>query len=91
MNLEFLLEDLLKRAPVEETAEKVRALASKPFVGRFVKQYLAAPNEQIWQDLFGLCETEEERAQLRQSLDAADWKEEWLNSLKAQLNGGPHA
>lgn len=91
VNLEFLIEDLFAQTAVEETAAKIRTLASKPFVGRFVKQYLAAPNEQIWGDLLDLCETEGERTQLQQSLAAATWKEDWINALKAQLNGGPHA
>lgn len=86
VDIRFLIQDLAAQADPAGTAEKIKALmASKPFARPFLKQYLSAKNEDIWEGLIGLAENETEAADLRKALDACDWREDWLNSLKQHL------
>lgn len=92
VDIRFLVEDLARQAPVEETAAKINEIArTRPFVKPFLKKYLNSPNEEIWQDLLDLCESDEETAQMKQALEACTWKDEWLNNLKLAVTGGDNA
>lgn len=86
VDIRFLIQDLADNVPAEQTAQKVKDLmAKKPFARAFLKQYLAMDNQAIWDALAGLAENETEAATLRQALEACEWREEWLNSLKQHL------
>lgn len=86
VDIRFLIQDLANQADPAGTAQKIKALmASKPFARPFLKQYLSAKNKDIWEGLIGLAENETEAADLRKALDACDWREDWLNSLKQLL------
>lgn len=87
LDIRFILEDLAKQTPAEQTAERIKALLkNKPLFRPFLTQYLAKENAEIWETFIGLADGEEEAATLREALDACPWKDEWLNSLKAALN-----
>lgn len=86
VDIRFLIQDLADNTPPEQTAQKIKDLmAKKPFAGPFLKQYLAMENQAIWDALAGLAENETEAAGLRQALEACNWREDWLNSLKQHL------
>lgn len=86
VDIRFLIQDLAAQTEPEETAKKVKAImASKSFARPFLKQYLAADNKDIWEALIGLAENEQEAAELRKALEACEWREKWLNSLKQHL------
>ena len=89
VDIRFLVEDLAAQTPVAVTAQKINEIVrTKPFIRPFLTKYLSASNEEIWQDLLSLCESEEEAAQMRQALDDCAWKDDWLNNLKQALTGG---
>lgn len=86
VDIRFLLEDLANNVAPETTAQKIKDLmANKPLIKPFLKKYLSAPNQTIWNDVIGLADSETEAANLRQALEACEWREEWLNSLKQSL------
>jgi len=86
VSIQFLIQDLIANTPTDQTAAKVKELMrTRPFVRPFLKQYLAKDNAAIWEELIGLCETEQEAATLREGLASCTWKEDWLNSLKQHL------
>jgi hypothetical protein len=86
VDIRFLLQDLANNVAPETTAQKIRDLmANKPLIKPFLKKYLSADNQTIWNDVIGLAENEAEAANLRQALEACDWREGWLNSLKQHL------
>ncbi len=86
VDIRFLIQDLADNVPPEQTAQKVKdLLANKPFARPFLRQYLAMDNQAIWDALAGLAENETEAAALRKALEACEWREDWLNSLKQHL------
>ena len=86
VDIRFLIQDLANQVPPEDTAQKVKDLmANKPFIRPFLKKYLAADNQTILNEVVGLAENETEAASLRQALEACEWRDEWLNSLKQHL------
>jgi len=86
VDIRFLIQDLADQVPPEVTAKKVKDLmANKPFIRPFLKKYLAADNQTILNEVVGLADDETEAASLRQALEACDWREDWLNSLKQHL------
>lgn len=86
VSIQFLVQDLIAQVPAELTAQKVKQMAANnPFVKPFLKQYLAKDNAALWEDLIALCESEEEATTLRNGLAECTWKDDWLNTLKQQL------
>ncbi len=86
VDIRFLIQDLADNVPPEQTAQKVKDLmANKPFARAFLKQYLAMDNQAIWDALASLAENKTEAAALRQALEACEWRDNWLNSLKQHL------